>query len=66
MTRTPRLVLVAFFALNPMILLYGGNGMSEGLYIFTLVVSTRYLLRWVQQETFDPSPTPRCGWVSRT
>ncbi len=48
-TRTPRLVLVAFFALNPMILLYGGNGMSEGLYIFTLVASTRYLLRWVQR-----------------
>lgn len=45
----PRLVLTAFFALNPMIVLYGGNGMSEGLYIFTLVASTRYLLRWVHR-----------------
>jgi len=30
-TRTPRLILVACFALNPMMVLYGGNGMSEGL-----------------------------------
>jgi hypothetical protein len=27
---------------------YGGNGMSEGLYLFTLVASTRYLLRWMR------------------
>ncbi len=45
----PRLVLTACFALNPMILYYAGNGMSEGLYIFTLVASTRYLLRWVHR-----------------
>jgi hypothetical protein len=46
-TRTPRLVLTAFFALNPMIMFYGGNGMSEGLFLFTLITSTRYLLRWM-------------------
>ena len=46
--RIPRLLLVACFALNPMILLYAGNGMSEGLYMFTLVASTRYLLRWIR------------------
>ena len=44
---TPRLALTAFFVLNPMILFYGGNGMSEGLYLFTLVAATRYLLRWI-------------------
>ena len=30
-----------------MILFYGGNGMSEGLFLFTLAASTRYLLRWM-------------------
>ena len=48
-TRAPRLILTAFFALNPMIIFYGGNGMSEGLYLFTLVASTRYLLRWMHR-----------------
>ena len=47
--RIPRLVLTACFALNPMMLLYAGNGMSEGLYVFTLVASTRYLLRWIHK-----------------
>jgi len=48
-SRFPRLFLTACFALNPMILLYAGNGMGEGLYVFTLVASTRYLLRWVHK-----------------
>jgi hypothetical protein len=47
LSRAPRLVLTAFFALNPMILYYAGNGMSEGLYIFTLTATTRYLIRWM-------------------
>ena len=45
--RAPRLVLTAFFLLDPMIILYGGNGMSEALFLFTLTASTRYLLRWM-------------------
>jgi hypothetical protein len=45
--RAPRLVLTALFALDPMILLYSGNGMSEGLYLFTLIAAVRYLLRWL-------------------
>jgi hypothetical protein len=45
--RAPRLVLTTFFALDPMILLYSGDGMSEGLYLFTLIAATRYLLRWM-------------------
>jgi hypothetical protein len=49
-SRAPRLLLTAFFALNPMILYYGGNGMSEGLFIFTLLASTRYLLRWMRDR----------------
>ncbi len=47
-SRIPRLVLTACFALNPMMVLYAANGMSEGLYVFTLVASTRYLIRWIQ------------------
>ncbi len=45
---TPRFVLTALFALNPMIIYYGANGMSEGLFLFTLLASTRYLLRWMR------------------
>ena len=47
-SRIPRLVLTAFFALNPMVLYYAGNGMSEALYLFTLTATTRYLLRWMR------------------
>jgi hypothetical protein len=47
-SRTPRLVLTALFALDPMILYYAGNGMSEALYLFTLIAATRYLLRWMR------------------
>ena len=49
-SRAPRLVLVAVLALNAMIVYYGGNGMSEGLYLFTLVASCRYLLRWLRDD----------------
>jgi hypothetical protein len=47
-SRAPRLLLAALFALDPMIVYYGGNGMSEALYLFTLVTSARYLLRWMR------------------
>ncbi len=49
-SRGPRLLLTGLFVVSPMILLYGGNGMSEGLYMFTLTASTRYLLRWMRQN----------------
>jgi hypothetical protein len=39
-------VLTACFALNPMILYYGANGMSEAMYLLFLVGTTRYLLEW--------------------
>lgn len=48
--RLPRLVLVALFALNPMILFYGANGMSEALYVFTTVAVARYLGRWIASD----------------
>jgi hypothetical protein len=48
--RLPRLALTALFALDPLILLYSGNGMSEGIYLFTLMAATRYLLRWIRAK----------------
>ena len=38
---------VGGFALNPVIVIYGGSGMSEAAEIFCLVWCTRYLLRWL-------------------
>jgi hypothetical protein len=43
----PRLILTAFFVFNPMILYYGGNGMSEALYLFAMIAAARYFLRWL-------------------
>jgi hypothetical protein len=48
--RAPRLVIVALFALNPMIVYYAGNGMSEALYTVTLLATTRYLSRWLVND----------------
>ena len=43
----PRLVLTACFVLNPLILYFGGNGMSEALYLFCMLAAARYLSRWL-------------------
>lgn len=48
--RIARLLLVAIMALNGMVLYYGGDGMSEGLYLFTLLATCRYLLRWLRDD----------------
>ncbi len=45
--RVARWLLLACFALNPMIIYSGGNGMSEALFIFTLLAATRRLARWL-------------------
>src|SRR5664280_143344 len=46
-----RLILTLLFAVNPMVLLFGGNGMSEALYLFTMLAATRYLLRWLRTHS---------------
>ena len=48
--RVPRLILVGLFALNPMVIFYGANGMSEALYLLTLIAVCRYLARWVRND----------------
>jgi hypothetical protein len=45
--RVIRWLLLACFALNPMIVFSGGNGMSEALFIFTLLAATRRLSGWL-------------------
>jgi hypothetical protein len=49
-----RLGLLAVFALNPMIVYYAANGMSEGLFIFTLVLAARYLAKWLRDDRTPP------------
>jgi hypothetical protein len=41
---------VACFALNPVIIVYGGSGMSEAGMLFCLLWCARYLLRWVSTD----------------
>jgi hypothetical protein len=51
-SRAPALVLAVLFAINPVIAYYGTNGMSEAAYLFSLVLTARYLGRWlVQRDT---------------
>ncbi|MEP9417532.1 glycosyltransferase family 39 protein [Gordonia sp. VNQ95] len=38
------------YALNPMIVLYGANGMSEAPYLFFLAWAARRLMRWVDTD----------------
>jgi hypothetical protein len=44
--RPAGLAVTLAFAFNPMILYYGANGMSEAMFLLTLVVLVRYLARW--------------------
>ena len=43
-------IVTLVFALNPMIVLYGANGMSEAPYIFFLAWAVRRLIRWVDTD----------------
>jgi hypothetical protein len=52
--RSARLLVTLSFAFNPMILYYGANGMSEAMFIVTLVVTVRYLARWCRSGEIVP------------
>jgi hypothetical protein len=45
--RASAFVLAAGFALQPMIVMYGGNGMSEASFLFFLLLATRRLSSWL-------------------
>ena len=49
-SRPVRLVLTGLFFVNPMILYYGANGMSEALFLFTLLLATRFLVDWLATD----------------
>jgi 4-amino-4-deoxy-L-arabinose transferase-like glycosyltransferase len=52
--RGARLALAGAFALQPMIVMYGGNGMSEAMFMFFLLLTARRLARWLAAErTWD-------------
>ncbi len=42
--------ITAVFALNPMIVFYGANGMSEALFLFFACWTARRLIRWVHTD----------------
>lgn len=44
-----RALLVGLFMFNPVILLYGANGMSEACEIFALMLCARALMRWLDK-----------------
>lgn len=49
--RTPYLVTVTvLFALNPMVLLYAGTGMSEGPFLFAMAWAVRRLMRFIRTD----------------
>lgn len=43
-----RLLLTGLFAAHPMVLYYGANGMTEGMFLLFLFVVVRWLCRWLQ------------------
>ncbi|MGW5381751.1 ArnT family glycosyltransferase [Nocardia sp. NPDC003963] len=43
-------VLTAVFALNPMVVFYAANGMSEAPFLFLLCWTTRRLIRWLHTD----------------
>lgn len=49
--RVARLALVATFAFNPMIVLYGANGMSEAQLLFFVALAVRSLTAWLGTPT---------------
>ncbi|QIS09524.1 ArnT family glycosyltransferase [Nocardia arthritidis] len=51
--------ITAAFALNPMVVFYGANGMSEAPFLFCLCWAMRRLIRWVRTD--DAHDLTACG-----
>lgn len=58
-SRPVRYLLTLLFAADPMIVLYAANGMSEASVLFTLLLATRALARWLR--TGHPGDLVRTG-----
>ena len=52
--RWMRLTIVIVFALHPMIVQYGANGMTEAPFIFLSLATIRYLARWLMTGDLVP------------
>lgn len=46
-----RIALTALYAVQPMVLLYAANGTSEAPFLFFLIVTARYLMRWLDTRS---------------
>lgn len=46
--RVTRLILTGLFAIQPMIMLYAGSGLSEAMMLFFLALTTSCLISWMQ------------------
>lgn len=51
--RLPRLAMVAAMAINPMIVYYAANGMSEALFVLILLVAVRCLAAWLREDSLS-------------
>lgn len=58
-SRVPRLALTVVFAVAPMILLYGGSGLSEPALLFFVLLATKSLIGWVADRS--PSQLTSAG-----
>src|SRR5436309_2076171 len=61
--------LTAAFALHPMIIFYGANGMTEAPFLFFLLTATRALARWLDRNELRPLITAgvalACAYLTR-
>ncbi len=49
--RDTRLVITVLFAVHPLILVHGGYGTTEGMFVFFLLLACRYLMRWFDDDS---------------
>ncbi len=47
--RVPRVLITLLFALDPMVMFYGWDGMSEASLLFAMLMTARHLARWARE-----------------
>lgn len=48
-----RAFFTGLFALHPLILISGADGMGEAQFLFFMIVAVRYLMRWIRRQTLS-------------
>ncbi len=68
-TGRTRVAITLLFAAHPMIVYYAANGMSEAIFLLTLVVAARYLARWLRDREWSAlvicGIALACGYLTR-